>query len=161
MRAPRVLIGMLIVLVAITAITFATLEHLEIDESDYIKIDVIKVADKGFIFMSNDSCIGIIAKTSEERAQSMKLGLEKEIEFRPNTHDIFADALTHFNITVDKVIIHTMKENTYFSNMILIQGNKILKLDSKPSDAISVALRTNSSIYMNKTLFEERKEKIC
>ncbi|UCD04477.1 MAG: bifunctional nuclease family protein [Candidatus Woesearchaeota archaeon] len=161
MRVTKTLMGILIGLVVVTAITFATLQYLEIDESDYIKIEVIKVGDQGFIFLGNDSCTGIIAKTSEERAQSMKLGLEKEIEFRPNTHDIFSAALEHFNITLNKVIIHKMAENTYFSDMILIQGNRVLKLDSKPSDAISVALRTNSSIYINKTLFEERKEKIC
>lgn len=162
MKIPKVLLGMLVTLIIVTTITLATLNYLDsFDESKYIKIDVIKIGESGFIFLSNDSCTGIVARTSIERAESMKLGLDKKIDLRPNNHDLFAETLNIFNITLEKVIIHKIEDNTYFSDMILIQNNKVLELDSRPSDAIAVALRTNSSIYIDKELFEERKEKIC
>jgi len=161
MKAPKVLIGMLVVLIAITALTFATLQYLEINADHYVEIDVIKVGDNGFIFLSNDSCVGIVARASEERAESIRMGVDKEIGTRPNTHDTFAETLKHFDITLDKVIVKKIVDNTFHAEMYLQQGDRVLILDSKPSDAIATALRTNSSIYFNKTLFEIRKEKIC
>jgi hypothetical protein len=83
------------------------------------------------------------------------------MEQRPNTHDIFAQTLKSFNITLDYVTIDNLVNGTYYSNLFLRSGNKILKLDAKPSDAIALALRTNSTIYINKTLLQEVGKNIC
>lgn len=154
---------MLIGLIVVSSLSLATISRMEeMDEEEYVEIDSIKVGTSGFIFFSDgDNCTGIIAKTSEERAKSLNLGLENKIENRPNTHDIYAETIEHFNISLDKVIITKIEDNTFISDLIFRKENRILKLDSKPSDAMALALRTNSSIYMNKTLYDIRKENIC
>ena len=161
MKIPKLLIGFLVALIVVTTITFATIQYLNNDMSKYVKIDVIKTNNDGFIFLGNNNCTGILAKTSIERVESIQLGLENKIQNRPNTHDIFSETLKYFNITLEKVIINKLEDNTYFSYIIFKQGNKILELDAKPSDAIALALRTNSSIYVNRTLFNKRKISIC
>lgn len=163
MKVPKILGGIFIALIAVTTLTFATLEYYvgETNMSNYVKIDVIKVGDNGYIYFSNNNCTGVIARTSLERAKSIRKGKEEVIEGRPNTHDIFEDTLKHFNITLKKVIVTELKNNTYFAKMILKRKDKVLRLDCKPSDGMALALRTNSSIYMNKSLFEERKKDIC
>lgn len=163
MKNIKILISMLLGLILVTSITFATLSYIEeIDDEDYIKIELLKVGHEGFIFFSDgDNCTGIIARTSNERAKSIELGLDNRIEVRPNTHDIYYETIKHFNISLEKIIVSTLRDNHYYAIMTFKQDNRILEIDSKPSDAMALALRTNSSIYMNKTLYNLRKESIC
>jgi bifunctional DNase/RNase len=59
------------------------------------------------------------------------------------------------------VKVTELKGNSFYSKLILRQGNTILSLDARPSDAIAIALRANSSIYVNSTLLREVGKKVC
>ena len=121
-----------------------------IDLNDYVKADVIDVDGNSIIV--GEGCTAIIADTSEERAESILLGLEGKIGERPNTHDVFVDAFKTFNITIVSVTMDRFDGKYYYSNIILTTGEKVLKIDSKPSDAIAIALRASAPIYVNRTL---------
>lgn len=125
----------------------------------YAKVDVIDVQDN--VITIGTGCTAIKADTSVERADSILLGLEKRIDERPNTHDVFVDALKTFNITVDSVTLDRYDGKYYYSNIVLRTTDKTLKIDSRPSDAIAIALRADAPIYLNRTLLKERGEKIC
>ncbi len=130
-----------------------------IDLNGYVKADVVDVDGNSIIV--GEGCMAIIADTSEERAESILLGLEGKIGERPNTHDVFVDAFKTFNITIDSVTMDRFDGKYYYSNIILTTGEKVLKIDSRPSDAIAIALRASAPIYVNKTLLKERGENIC
>src|SRR3990172_7970748 len=73
---------------------------------------------------------------------------------RPMTHDLLRNVLAELGATVQCVEITDLKDNTYFALIhIRINGSE-RTIDSRPSDAISLALRTKSPIYVNKRVIE-------
>ncbi|MGH8673014.1 MAG: bifunctional nuclease family protein [Burkholderiales bacterium] len=74
---------------------------------------------------------------------------------RPMTHDLLRNLLTEFGATVEAVEVTELRDNTYFARIELKgrDGAPII-LDSRPSDAIAVALRTKSPIYVAKAVLE-------
>ena len=147
----------LLILILFSVVSLAVIEL--IDSSEYYTANVLEV--DGTVVTIGHGCIGIVAETSPERAYSIELGMQGVIEERPNTHDIFAETLKSFNITLDHVSIDGFEDGVYYANLMLMSDEKILKLDAKPSDAIALALRTNSTIYINKTLLQEIGVNIC
>lgn len=74
---------------------------------------------------------------------------------RPLTHDLFYDLLLQLGITVQRIVITELKESTYFAELILGQGDKVLVLDSRPSDAIAMALRAAAPIYVTQQVLDQ------
>jgi bifunctional DNase/RNase len=130
-----------------------------LNRDGYVKADIIEV--DGNLLTIGAECTAITADTSEERADSIRLGLAKRIDERPNTHDVFVDAFGTFNITVDSVTLDKFDGKYYYSNIILRNERTVLKIDSRPSDAIAIALRADAPIYVNRTLLKEMGEDIC
>lgn len=67
---------------------------------------------------------------------------------RPLTHDLIADILSQTDITVQRVLITELKDSTYFAELVLSIGDKAIIMDSRPSDAIAIALRTSAPIFV-------------
>jgi len=150
----------LLIFVILVLLSFATLAVINIiDFSQYVVADVLRVSEN--VIVVGNNCTAIIAETSQERAQSIDSGMRGVIEERPNTHDTFVAVLKSFNITLESVSIESFNGNYYSSDLLLRYGDKISKIDTKPSDAIALAVRTNSTIYINKTLLQEVGRNIC
>jgi bifunctional DNase/RNase len=155
-KAPLVTLFLLILS---SIMAYAIVNLIEIDKSKYLIADYLKVS--GTTILIGNNCTAIVAETSLERAQSIESGIEGVIDERPNTHDTIAAILKSFNITLDSVFMERFDGKFYYANLLLRSGDKILKLDTKPSDAIAIAVRTNSTIYINKTMLQEIGENIC
>lgn len=108
-----------------------------------------------------EDCKSIIMTTTEQQIYSIQKGLEERTEARPTTHDLIEDTLENFGIKVLMVKIVTLKEGTYYANLILKKENKILNLDAKPSDSIAIAVRTNAPVYVKKSLLTQYGQKTC
>ncbi|MDX1777955.1 MAG: bifunctional nuclease family protein [Thermodesulfobacteriota bacterium] len=76
---------------------------------------------------------------------------------RPMTHDLVTSVLNSFAIEVSRVEITDLKDNTYFALIHLVRDGKLFKIDARPSDAIALALRTRSPIYVHETVIEQSK----
>jgi bifunctional DNase/RNase len=74
---------------------------------------------------------------------------------RPLTHDLFYDLLLQLGITVQRIVVTELKESTYFAELILGQGDKIIVLDARPSDAIAMALRAAAPIYVTQQVLDQ------
>lgn len=85
---------------------------------------------------------------SHEQARAIIGALEKEVSTRPMTHDLFANLLDEWDMSLERVVIHSLKDNTFYAVMTLVQGETKKELDARPSDAISIALRTGTSIWV-------------
>ena len=72
---------------------------------------------------------------------------------RPQTHDLLVDVIESLNATLDEVIISDLKDNTYYAEIVIIDDNGKTSLSCRPSDAIALALRTDTKISVNIYLF--------
>ena len=73
---------------------------------------------------------------------------------RPMTHDLLKNILGEVGCAVESVEITELKENTYYALVHINLGGRDLMIDSRPSDAIALALRTKSPIYVAKAVLE-------
>src|SRR5882672_10658186 len=90
-------------------------------------------------------------------ANAIALQIEKIPTPRPMTHDLLKSTINELQATVEKVVITDLKENTFYAVIILNRQGTILPIDSRPSDAIALALRTNSPIFVNSDVIEKAK----
>ncbi|MBQ2491541.1 MAG: bifunctional nuclease family protein [Muribaculaceae bacterium] len=80
-------------------------------------------------------------------AQSIAMRLENVIPPRPMSHDLMVSMLHAFGISIDEVLIYEFNEGVFMSQIQLNDGEKQVSLDSRTSDAIALALRTNARIF--------------
>ena len=88
-------------------------------------------------------------------ATSIASAIKQVAMARPLTHDLFYDLLLELGITVQRVVITELKDSTYFSELVLGQGDKVLILDARPSDAIAMALRATAPIYVSQAVLDQ------
>ena len=78
---------------------------------------------------------------------------------RPMTHDLLRTVLGEFGATVECIEVTDLRDNTYFAQIQLrTKDGRALTLDSRPSDALALALRTKSPIYVAKKVLETSSE---
>ena len=88
-------------------------------------------------------------------ASAIATELEKIHLARPMTHDLLKEILKSLDITVPKIEITNLEDNVYYAVIHLVSGNNHYTVDARPSDAIAVALRTNSPIFVEKKVLEK------
>lgn len=125
---------------------------------NYVRANVSVVLSNFFVTYN---CKSILMATTEQQALSIQKGIDKTIEVRPWTHDLIKSMLDFFNIKVLMIKIHDVQDGIYYTNIYLKNENRTLSLDSRPSDAIALALRTNAPIYVRKDLIEKYGLKSC
>ena len=81
-------------------------------------------------------------------ATSMATELEGIKMARPMTHDLLKNLLEQFGAIIEAIEVTKLEENTFFAAIHIQIGDRRLTIDSRPSDAISLALRTESPIYV-------------
>jgi hypothetical protein len=81
-------------------------------------------------------------------AQAILFALEGIIPPRPLTHDLLKSVIENMGAGVDKIIINALHNNTYFAKVYISFDGASFEVDSRPSDAIALALRTNSPIFV-------------
>jgi hypothetical protein len=89
----------------------------------------------------------------EASAIAMKLqGLVPE---RPLTHDLFATALEELGVRVDRVVISTLAEETFHARLFLEHDGRTVEVDSRPSDALALAVRSGVRIFAAEAVLEQ------
>ena len=91
-------------------------------------------------------------------AEAISRGLEEVVTLRPMTHDLMKQILDMFQVAVTRVVIHDIKDNTFYANLYLnIEGEELI-VDSRPSDAIALAVRVKAPIFVSESVIEATKE---
>ncbi len=88
-------------------------------------------------------------------AQAIAIEIEKIQPNRPMTHDLFVSFAHTFNYTVEKIVISDLKEGVFFAKIVCTDGQKVEEIDSRPSDAIAIALRFDAEIYTYERILNE------
>jgi hypothetical protein len=65
------------------------------------------------------------------------------------THDLLKNVIEGMNAVVREIAVNDLRSNTFYALISLEVGGKLVKIDSRPSDAIALALRTNSPIFVD------------
>ena len=97
--------------------------------------------------------IPIIIGTPE--AQSIAIFLEGLNPPRPLTHDLFISFAEALNVKLSQVNIYRYEDGIFYSELIFDAGEKNIRLDSRTSDAIALAIRTNAAIYITESIMNE------
>lgn len=84
----------------------------------------------------------------QDQAKAIVSVLENQTPPRPLTHDLMVNLLEAWEMVIEKIIIHSLQDNTFYALLVVMQGEKRREIDSRPSDAIALALRTNSPIWV-------------
>ena len=95
--------------------------------------------------------IGIFEAISIER------GLNGEKFFRPLTYDLFVNILESLGVKVEKVVIVDLIKDVYYARIYLKKGLKRYVVDSRPSDAIALAVRLNVPVFVKEKVFVKSK----
>lgn len=91
-------------------------------------------------------------------ADSIALALGKVATPRPLTHDLVRNIIDGMNAKITRIVITEILDNTYYALIYLNDGAKEVPVDSRPSDAVAIALRTSASIYVEDDVIEIKKE---
>jgi uncharacterized protein len=88
-------------------------------------------------------------------AQAIVIKLENLDPPRPLTHDLFKKFADEFNISVTEVMIYKLEEGVFFSKLVCNNGEKEYSIDSRTSDAVAIALRFGSPIFITEEILKK------
>jgi bifunctional DNase/RNase len=74
---------------------------------------------------------------------------------RPMTHDLLANVLGRFHADVARITVTELKESTFYATLTLDREGELIEIDSRPSDALALAVRTDAPIFASTTLIED------
>jgi uncharacterized protein len=77
---------------------------------------------------------------------------------RPMTHDLLRNILGLLNIKISRIAVMDLRDNTYFATIYLQNGGQEIEIDSRPSDAIALALRTGSTILVDDKVISKSRQ---
>ncbi len=93
-------------------------------------------------------------------ARAIALALAGTPAPRPLTHDLMKNVLDHVGVRFQKVIVSALKNNTYFARIHLLFTDRPVEIDSRPSDAIALALRFDRPIFVAQDVFAESGQRL-
>ena len=91
-------------------------------------------------------------------AEAISRGLEDVVTLRPMTHDLLKQILDTLQASVTRVVINDLKGNTYYAHLYLDIAGQELVVDSRPSDAIALAVRVKAPIFVADSVIEATKQ---
>ena len=125
----------------------------------YVEVGAIRLEE------NSDSPILILQKPESNQvlpiwigtteAVSIAYAQEGFIHTRPQTHDLLINIIESLNSKIIEVCISDLQDKTYFAQISLLTVDGEIKLSSRPSDAIALALRTESKISVDYELFKQ------
>ena len=122
------------------------IDSIRVSLRNYQRVVILKV--KG-----SDLYLPIWIGPSE--ADSIALKLQEVSVPRPLTHDLICGVITSLKGTVQNIVISNLSDDTFFAKIIVEQSGSTIEIDSRPSDAIAIAIRTTTPIYAEEKLIDQ------
>jgi bifunctional DNase/RNase len=91
-------------------------------------------------------------------ANSIASEIEKAAPQRPMTHDLLRNVINQMGGTVRRVIVTDLRDNTFYAVIEIMVADRVVFLDSRPSDAIALALRVDCPIYIREEVLESSRD---
>lgn len=123
---------------------------------------MILVNVKGVAYDVSGNPIVLLADQEEERvlpiwiglleAHSIAIAMENVVMPRPLTHDLLRNICEQLGAKITRIIITDLKENTFYAEIHLLTKGQEMVIDSRPSDAVALALRTDAPVFITEKL---------
>lgn len=114
---------------------------------------------------TNDEQTIVLKETGGERSFPISIGLyeaaaiDRKIKGhrtqRPLTHDLLTAVIAEMGAHLAKVVVHELREGTFFAKLVLDHEGKAVEVDSRPSDAIVLAISAGAPIFVEEAVLEE------
>ena len=91
-------------------------------------------------------------------AQAISLPLDGTRPDRPLTHDLLRSIIDRFDATLDRVVIDDLWNTIYYAKLYLIRAGEEIEIDARPSDAIAMAVRFESPIFVSEGILDAAME---
>jgi len=130
--------------------------------------DIIRMTVEGLVFDPLSNTPIIILKNADgdrslpiwvgyPEATAIALEMESVTPPRPMTHDLIKNLLNGLEANVNHIVVNDLKNNTFYAIISLSANGGTVEIDSRPSDAIAVALRVNAPIYVTRFVLDSAK----
>ena len=123
---------------------------------DLVRIMITETADPQVI---------VLKERGGERAFPILIGISEAIAIdrqikgfepqRPLTHDLLAGAIASLGGDVERIEVCALQDGTFYAKLIIAQDGGIVEVDSRPSDAIALAVRVDAQIYVAESVLGE------
>jgi len=88
-------------------------------------------------------------------AAAILMKLQSQSAPRPMTHDLLSDMLEQLGAQVARITVTELRENTFYAQITVVQDGQEIEVDSRPSDAIALAIRAEAPIFAADRVIEE------
>jgi len=160
MRKIFILIISVVAFLVLISITFTT----EAEKSEGKKEQEMEIKGLGFDQTVQSPVVLLTDKEQNSvlpiwiglcEARSIELGLSKIVPPRPLTYDMIAAIIRTIGAKVNRIVIVDLRDQVFYAQVEISVGGKVSKIDARPSDAIALASRMNSPIFVKKTVLEK------
>ena len=128
------------------------------DLDEYTAVDIQLFGD-GVLFKHD--CQGIWIAMPYEKTFSIRRGEVGTYDIRPTQHDLMYDILTSYAINMTYARLERMQHDFFYATVLLEKDDKILQLDTRPSDALALATRLKAPVYVSTALLRQQGRDIC
>ena len=90
-------------------------------------------------------------------ANAIALEIEKVATPRPMTHDLLKNVLLGLDVHVQKIVVNDLRDDTFFALIWVERDGELMSIDSRPSDALALALRMDCPIFVDETVLKNSK----
>ena len=105
--------------------------------------------------MRSVSCLRLPIIIGTAEAQSIECKLQNVITPRPLTHDLMASMIRAFSLELQEVNLYRLPTGIFAADLVMTNGMQEVRIDSRSSDAIALAIRCNAPIYTNRETLDE------
>ena len=122
---------------------------------DLSRILITETSDQQVIWLKErhgDRSFPIVIGIFEAVAIRRKLN-DEPLE-RPLTHDLLANVISQLNAQVERIIVTALKRTTFYAKIVLRRNGQVVEIDSRPSDAIALAVRVEAPIFVEEDLLD-------
>jgi bifunctional DNase/RNase len=90
-------------------------------------------------------------------ANAIALEIQKVQTPRPMTHDLLKNVFLGFDVRIDKIVVNDLKDDTFYALICVERDGQLMTIDSRPSDALALALRMDCPIYVDEQVLKNSK----
>jgi len=114
---------------------------------------------------TNDEQVIVLKETNGDRAFPIVIGIWEAVAIdrnlkgkktpRPMTHDLLENVIQGLDSKLDRIVVTELRDRTFYAKLVLRRNGKAVEIDSRPSDAIALAVQMRAPIYVEESVLEE------
>lgn len=114
---------------------------------------------------TNDEQVIVLKESQGERAFPIVIGIWEAVAIdrnlkqkktpRPMTHDLIENVIRGLDAHLDRIVVSELRDRTFYAKLVLKRNGKMFEVDSRPSDAIALAVQMKAPIYVEERVLQE------